>query len=230
MLHDIRLLIFDLDGTLIDSKTDLVLSVNAMREQMGLTRLDPAVVVSYVGRGIATLIRRAVGEGASEDEMARASSIFLDYYGRHLLDNTVPYPGVRQALDELRDQKMAVLTNKRVDFSREILKGLELAHHFSWIYGDTSFPEKKPNPVGVLRLMSDTGTPARQTLIVGDSDTDVLTGRNAGIWTCGVTYGFGAHTLETVPPDLILNDLRDLPQLLNSRDRQEVSGGPKVGE
>jgi phosphoglycolate phosphatase len=226
-MNDIQLLIFDLDGTLIDSKTDLVLSVNAMREQMGLVRLDTAVVVSYVGRGIATLIRRALGEGASHEEVERATTIFLDYYGHHLLDNTVPYPGVRQALDELRDQKMAVLTNKRVDFSREILKGLGLAQHFSWIYGDTSFPEKKPNPVGVLKLMSDTGTPARQTLIVGDSDTDVFTGRNAGIWTCGVTYGFGAHTLETVPPDLILNDLRDLLPLLNSRDREPGSPGQR---
>jgi len=222
-LHDIRLLIFDLDGTLIDSKTDLVLSVNAMREQMGLARLDAAVIVSYVGRGVATLIRRALNEGASHDEVARASTIFLDYYACHLLDNTVAYPGVGQALDELRDRKMAVLTNKRIDFSREILEGLGLAHHFSWIYGDTSFPQKKPNPVGVLRLMSDTETPARQTLMVGDSDTDVLTGRNASIWTCGVTYGFGAHTLETVPPDLILNDLRDLPQLLNTSDREPGS-------
>ena len=226
-LNDIRLLIFDLDGTLIDSKTDLVLSVNTMREQMGLPRLDPAVVVSYVGRGVATLIRRALGEGASHEDVERATTIFLDYYGRHLLDNTVPYPGVRQALDDLRDQKMAVLTNKRVDFSREILEGLGLAQHFSWIYGDTSFPEKKPNPAGVLKLMSDTGTPPRQTLIVGDSDADVLTGRNAGVWTCGVPYGFGAHTLETVPPDLILNDLRDLPGLLNSRDQELGSRGQR---
>jgi phosphoglycolate phosphatase len=226
-LNDIRLLIFDLDGTLIDSKTDLVLSVNAMREQMGLPRLDTVVVVSYVGRGVATLIRRALGEGASREEVERASTTFLDYYGRHLLDNTVPYPGVRQALDELRDQKMAVLTNKRIDFSREILEGLGLAQHFAWIYGDTSFPEKKPNPVGVLKLMSDAGTPARQTLMVGDSDTDVLTGRNAGVWTCGVTYGFGGHALETVPPDLILNDLRDLPPLLNSRDRGPGSLGQR---
>src|SRR6516162_5603867 len=195
-LNDIRLLIFDLDGTLIDSRTDLVLSVNAMREQMGLPRLETAVVVSYVGRGVATLIRRALSEGASDSEVTRASTIFLDYYRRHLLDNTLPYPGVRRALEELRGRKMAVLTNKRLDFSREILDGLGLAQHFSWIYGDTSFRQKKPNPVGVLRLMSDTGIAARQTLMVGDSDTDVLTGRNAGVWTCGVTYGFGAHTLE----------------------------------
>jgi len=224
-LNDIRLLIFDLDGTLIDSKTDLVLSVNAMREQMGLPRLDTTVVVSYVGRGVAMLIRRALGEGASDSEVALASTIFLEYYSRHLLDNTVPYPGVQQALEELRGRKMAVLTNKRVDFSREILDGLGLAQHFSWIYGDTSFPQKKPNPVGVFRLMSDTGIPARHTLMVGDSDTDVLTGRNADVWTCGVTYGFGAHTLETVPPDVIVNDLRDLPRLLNSTGPE-----PGVGE
>ena len=226
-LRDIRLLIFDLDGTLIDSKTDLVLSVNAMRERMGLARLEMAVVISFVGAGITTLIRRALGGWASDDDMARASTIFLEYYGRHLLDNTVPYPGVRQALDELRGRKMAVLTNKRADFSREILDGMGLAHHFSWIYGDTSFPEKKPNPVGVLRLMCDTGIPARRTLIVGDSDTDVLTGRNAGVWTCGVTYGFGAHTLEAAPPDLILNDLRDLPGLLSTSDQELGSQGQR---
>jgi len=224
-LNDIRLLIFDLDGTLIDSKADLVLSVNAMREQMGLPRLDAAVVVSYVGGGVAALIRRALGEGTSDDKVARASTIFLNHYGRHLLDNTVPYPGVRQALDELRGRKMAVLSNKRHDFSREILEGLELAHHFSWIYGETSFPETKPNPAGVIRLMREAGALARQTLMVGDSDTDVLAGRNAGIWTCGVTYGFGGFTLETVPPDLILNDLRDLPQLLNGRDPEPGSAG-----
>jgi len=221
-LNDIRLLIFDLDGTLIDSKTDLVLSVNAMREQMGLPQLETTVVVSYVGRGVATLIRRALGEGASADEMAWASTIFLDYYSRHLLDNTVPYPGVGHALYELRSRRMAVLTNKRVDFSREILDGLGLAHHFSWIYGDTSFPEKKPNPVGVLTLMRDTGIPARQTLMVGDSDTDVLTGRNAGVWTCGVTYGFGAHTLEAISPDVLVGDLRELAELLNGRVRGSV--------
>jgi phosphoglycolate phosphatase len=222
-LDDIRLLIFDLDGTLIDSKTDLVLSVNAMREQMGLARLDTSVVVSYVGGGVVILVRRALGEGASDDGVARASAIFLDYYGRHLLDHTVPYPGVRQALDDLGDRTMAVLTNKRVDFSREILDGLGLSYHFSWIYGETSFPKKKPDPVGVLTLMSDTGIPARQTLMVGDSDTDVLTGRNAGVWTCGVTYGLGGHTLDTVSPDLIVNDLRELPRLLKSSGRQEQS-------
>lgn len=214
---ELRLLIFDLDGTLIDSKTDLVASVNAMREQMGLARLDPQVVLSYVGQGVAALIRRAVGERAAEDELARATVIFLDYYRRHLLDNTVPYPGVREALEDLQDRTMAVLTNKDIDLSREILSGLRLSHYFSAIYGDRSFRWRKPDPIGVIKLMQDAGASARQTMIIGDSDTDILTGRNAGVWTCGVTYGFGAQTLEAVPPDLLLGDLRELAELLNGR-------------
>jgi phosphoglycolate phosphatase len=222
MFSEIRLLIFDLDGTLIDSKTDLVLSVNAMREHMGLTRLEPEVVVSYVGQGVTILIRRALGDGASDEEVTRARAIFLDDYRCHLLDNTVPYPGVCEALETLRDRTMAVLTNKDVDLSREILIGLGLRPYFSAIYGDRSFPQRKPDPAGVIKLMQDAGTSAWQTMVVGDSDTDVLTGRNAGVWTCGVTYGFGAQTLEVVPPDVLLGDLRELADLVNGRVRGTV--------
>ena len=136
---EIRLLIFDFDGTLIDSKTDLVLSVNAMREHMGLTRLDPQLVLSYVGQGVSALIRRALGEGAADFELTRANVTFLGYYHRHLLDNTAAYRGVREALEVFRDRTMAVLTNKDVDLSLEILAGLGLSDYFSAIYGDHSF-------------------------------------------------------------------------------------------
>jgi phosphoglycolate phosphatase len=211
----IQLLIFDLDGTLIDSKTDLVLGVNAMREQLGLVRLDSQVVLSYVGQGVTILIRRALGDSASDEEVARARTIFLDYYRRHLLDNTVPYPGVRDAIQELQGRMMAVLTNKDVELSRQILSGLGLSPYFSAIYGDRSFRQRKPDPVGVLELMREARTSSRQTMMIGDSDTDVLTGRNAGVWTCGVTYGFGAHTLQAIPPDVLVCDLRELADLLN---------------
>jgi phosphoglycolate phosphatase len=227
----ICLIVFDLDGTLIDSKQDLAISVNAMREQMGLGRLPDEVVASYVGRGVSTLIRRALANGSSgeldEETMERATKFFLDYYWVHKLDHTVAYDGVREALDGLREWKLAVLTNKPVVFSRAILAGLGLADYFAFIYGGNSFAQKKPDPIGVARLMDDTGAGARQTLIVGDSDTDILTGRNAGTWTCGVTYGLAPQTLQTSPPDVLVDDLREVVVLLagNAETRALPSEG-----
>ncbi len=222
-LDDIKLVIFDLDGTLVDSKEDLALSVNAMRERMGLPAVRHDVIASYVGHGVTTLVRRALGAEASDEKIEKGMIIFLDYYREHMLDHTTLYPGVRGALEQLGGRTLAVLTNKPVRFSREMLERLGLAPLFTAIYGGNSFPQKKPDPMGVERLMADTGARERQTLMVGDSDTDVLTGRNAGVWTCGVTYGFGAHTLEEAPPDFIVGDLRDLPLLLNGG--KAVAGG-----
>jgi len=144
-------------------------------------------------------------------------AFFLDYYGRHLLDNTVAYPGVREALEELGNRKLAILTNKPTRFSRAIISGLGLAPYFFEIYGGDSFPLKKPDPMGIKTLMSHLSIPAEKTLMVGDSETDVLTGRHAGVWTCGVTYGFGPQTMEEAGPDLLLQDLRDLPPILDGR-------------
>jgi phosphoglycolate phosphatase len=232
-LNDIQLLVFDLDGTLIDSKEDLALSVNAMRDWMGLPRLPNETVASYVGQGVPTLIRRALANGAADEVTAeavqKATAFFLDYYRGHMLDHTVAYDGVREALEELKDRKLAVLTNKPVVFSRAILAGLKLADYFAFVYGGNSFEQKKPDPVGVIKLMSDTGVGPRETVMVGDSETDVLTGRNAGVWTCGVTYGLGSHTLERTAPDVLVGDLRDLPPLLNGQ-KQVESRKSKVKE
>ncbi len=213
----IRLLIFDLDGTLVDSELDLALSVNAVRREMGLGPLPVARVASYVGQGVTVLIRRALGEAAAQETVDQATAMFLKYYGEHMLDNTVPYDGVREALATLDANPMAVLTNKPVVFSQRLLEGLDLARHFAFIYGGNSFAQKKPDPVGVYRLMNDLKASPETTLLVGDSDTDVLTGRNAGVWTCGVTYGIGSRTLKDTPPDLLLGDLRELPPLVNGR-------------
>ena len=210
----IELIVFDLDGTLIDSKLDLVQSVNAVRERLHLHKLPEETIATYVGRGVVTLMQRALGGEADENAVAEAVEFFLEYYRDHMLDHTLPYPGVREALDQLDGYRMAVLTNKPVRFSQAILDGLGLGRHFVQVYGGNSFERKKPDPIGLITLMREAGAPADRTMIVGDSDTDVLTGRNAGVWTCGVTYGLAPQTLETSPPDFLLRDLRELPPLL----------------
>ena len=214
-LPGIQLVIFDLDGTLADTEKDLALSVNAMREHMGFGPLPLGVVTSYVGQGVTILVKRALGDQAPDRDVEKGLAFFLDYYGRHLLDNTVAYPGVREALEELGNRKLAILTNKPTRFSRAIISALGLAPYFLEIYGGDSFPVKKPDPRGITTLMSHLSIPAEKTLMVGDSETDVLAGRNAGVWTCGVTYGFGPQALEEAGPDLLLQDLRDLPPILD---------------
>ena len=214
-LKQVRLLVFDLDGTLVDSKQDLALSVNAMRKEMGLDPLTLDLISSYVGHGVMLLVRRSLGQQATEENVELGLAFFLDYYRRHMLDNTAPYPGVSEALEKLKGYKMAVLTNKPVNFSREMITRLGYGSYFSHVYGGNSFPQKKPDPVGLHKLMEDLQVSARETVMVGDSDTDILTGKNAGVLTCGVTYGFGAQTLEKVSPDVTIDDMRELPPLLN---------------
>ena len=221
-LSQVKLLIFDLDGTLIDSALDLALSVNAMREKMGLAPLPHPEIATYVGQGVAHLMRRSLGESATEEKIQQALDFFLAYYREHMLDNTVTYPGVREALEELKGRHLAVLSNKPVRFSELILEGLGLSPYFRYVYGGNSFEQKKPDPMGALKLMDQFQVREHETLMIGDSETDVRTGKNAGVWTCGVTYGFGSYTLETAPPDFLVDDLRELPPLLDGR--QETVG------
>lgn len=207
---EVRALIFDLDGTLIDSKLDLALSVNAALAEMGRRPLPHDLIFSYVGQGAATLISRALGEGASEEDCLRGLEFFIKYYSVHKLDNTVLYPGVREALDALSGMPMAVLTNKPVGASRGILRGLGLANHFRFVYGGNSFETKKPDPLGVETILRDFGATPSQAMVVGDSEIDVQTARNAGTWACGVTYGFGSHRFVEYPPDILLDSLTEL--------------------
>lgn len=212
----LRLLVFDLDGTLVDSELDLALSVNAMRGNMGLPPLPIDRIGSYVGQGVKLLVSRSLGPDANRENIEKGLAFFLDYYRQHMLDNTAPYAGVAEALRDLAaTYQMAVLTNKPVVFSREMLTRLEFAQYFRFIYGGNSFPKKKPDPVGLNKLMEDLQVSTKQTLMVGDSETDVLTGRNAGVLTCGVRYGFGSVTLQKAPPDLMIDDIRELPALLD---------------
>ncbi len=206
------LLIFDLDGTLIDSKQDLANSVNATRVHMGLDPIDEQVAASWVGNGAPVLIRRAMGPEASDAEVDRALVYFLGWYREHMLDNTVLYPGVRDGLDQLRDagMKMAVLTNKPVRFSRDLVAGLGLAEHFFQIYGGNSFEQKKPHPIGIDTLREEAGSAPDRTLMVGDSAVDIRTARNAGVPCCGVTWGLQPESLKIDCPDLLVSEMEQL--------------------
>lgn len=207
-----NLVIFDLDGTLIDSKLDLAHSVNAARAHLGMTPLAHDRVYSYVGNGAPVLIRKALGPEASDDEAQRALNFFLAYYREHMLDYTVLYPGVREALDRLlaAGVSMAVLTNKPVRFSEAIVAGLGLSAHFRRVYGGNSFARKKPHPVGVETLVAECETERDRTLMVGDSSVDIMTARNAGVKSCGVTWGFQPETFVEYPPDFLIDHAAQL--------------------
>jgi phosphoglycolate phosphatase len=221
--HVIKLLIFDLDGTLIDSRLDLVHSVNATLRHMRRPELPDDVIASYVGDGAPTLIRRALGDDADNEPLVRSGlEYFLAYYREHKLDHTTVYHGIQDALAAIQNaanglpRKMAVLSNKPVNPSRAIVEALGLAEFFTQVYGGNSFPTKKPEPEGAQAILQETATRPEDTLIIGDSAVDIVTGRNAGLWTCGVTYGFAPHTLADAQPDVVVDTPSELGLLFGS--------------
>jgi phosphoglycolate phosphatase len=210
------LIIFDLDGTLIDSSKDLAISMNATREHFGLAPLDPALIYSYVGNGAGVLVRRAMGSNASDETVAKALDFFLKFYRTHALEHTKLYPGVREAVEQLfgARHKQAILTNKPVRISFDIVGALGLQNYFMRVYGGDSFPHKKPDPTGAIQLIREAGVTPSETLLVGDSGVDVQTAHNAGVRSCGVTWGFQPEAFEVDPPDLLIRDPRQLLEQL----------------
>ena len=215
---EIKLLIFDLDGTLIDSRLDLVHSVNAMLRHVGRPELPGDVIASYVGDGAPVLVRRALGDPKDEKFLKEALDYFLTYYRAHKLEHTHLYDGIKESLASIHNsngirRKMAILSNKPVHPSRAIVEALGLSRFFIHVYGGNSFPTKKPDPEGARSLLKEVKARPQDALIVGDSSVDVLTGRNAGMWTCGVTYGFAPHTLCEAPPDVVVDEPKELRKL-----------------
>jgi phosphoglycolate phosphatase len=210
----IKALVFDLDGTLIDSKQDLVLSVNTTLRAIGREELPTELVASYVGSGAPVLISRALGVPADPELLQRALKFFLDYYEEHKLDYTREYPGVRETLQELNGTPMAVLTNKPVDISVRILEGLGLAQFFKAIYGGNSFATKKPDALGANTVLGDLKVKGSEAAMVGDSEVDVQTARNAGMFSAIVNFGFGMHDREKYPADVYLDRMEELLPLL----------------
>jgi phosphoglycolate phosphatase len=218
----LRLLVFDLDGTLIDSGADLCASVNAMLHHFGRAALPQEIISTYIGDGVARLVSRALGEPVEAAYLESAVAYFLDYYREHKLDHTYVYAGVFASLDTLRfeaagaPRSMAVLTNKPIGPSLAICEALGLSPYFFRIYGGNSFSTKKPDPEGLLALMREAGVTAEETLMIGDSDVDIMTARNAGVWSMGCSFGLSPHTLAAVPPDCLVDSPAEWPLALAS--------------
>lgn len=214
-----RLIVFDLDGTLIDSRQDLCNSVNAMLRYLGKQELPEEVIASYIGDGASMLVRRSLGdpEGDAHDEefVADALHFFLEYYRVHKLDFTYVYPGVMETLAAIRaalpDALMAVLTNKPVNPSRVICDHFGLSDYLFQNYGGNSFHTKKPDPHGLLTLIGEASSLAGssispvETVMIGDTDVDVLTARAAGAVSIGCRFGLAPERLAAAKPDFMVD-------------------------
>ena len=192
-MHDIRLVVFDLDGTLVDSSTDLANAVNALLAELDVSGLPDRQIVSMVGEGAAVLVGRALTASGLDPQTPGALDRFLAHYNAHLLDHTRPYAGMVQTLQVLTAQglPLAVLTNKPGYATDRVLDGLALRQYFhEMIGGDTPFG-RKPSPAGLVHLAGAIGAPLASVLLVGDSPIDLATARNADARICLARYGFG---------------------------------------
>ena len=183
--------------------------------------LPADLIQSYVGDGAATLVRRALGPHVSEEQHADALSFFLRYYRDHSLENTRLYHGVGEAVKELAQgpNTLAVLTNKPLKLSVDILEALGIGSCFFRVFGGNSFPEKKPDPIGLTTLMAEAQTGSAHTWMIGDSGVDIQTARNAGVRACGVNWGFKPEDFAAVPPDHVVmhpSEWLELPALGNA--------------
>lgn len=214
----IKLIIFDLDGTLVDSSIDITNALNYSLEPYSLKKLTIDDTMKLVGEGISRLIEKAMGDGGAA-ALDSATKRFLEHYTRHILDYTKAYPGVKETLERLINFNKAVISNKKENLSRVVLEGLGLLQYFDVIVGSDSAPEKKPSPVPVLKVLSDLQIESADAVIVGDSNYDVDAGKAAGVTTIAVTYGYRPREVIAHADHLIdrMTDLVALIERINSR-------------
>lgn len=213
-MKEVDLMIFDFDGTLVSTGSDLIASVNYTLDQLGLEQREGNEIISFVGDGVNELIQRALGDDHLADYL-KAIEIFTGYYRKHLLDNAALYPGVEEMLKHFKDKKKVILTNKRHNFTLDISHGLGLEKYFVEIIGDGCFPYRKPDRRLVEYLLDKYDVEKGKTVIVGDGLNDIALAKNSGILSCAFLKGLGkAEDLLAAKPDYYCNSLSEISSLL----------------
>lgn len=215
----IQLVVFDLDGTLVDSSQDLAAATNALLSELGAGTLPPEVIVGFVGEGAAVLVRRALERSGLDPDTPRALDRFLVHYDARLLDSTKPYPRTVETVTVLRTRyRLAVLTNKPERPTLQILRGLDMDGLFTDVMGGDSAHGRKPDPAGLLDLIARAGVTPAQTVLVGDSPVDLATARRAGTRICLARYGFGyrfdANGFRG--DELFIDEAAELPEIVGA--------------
>ena len=207
-MKHINYLLFDLDGTLVDSVPDLTLSLNLLRAELNCPPLPEQQVSDMVGDGVSILVKRALGEDLYQPAHADR---FMQLYNEHLLDHTRCYPGIEELLNSYPADKLAIVTNKPYQLSMELLEGLGLIKNFKIIVGGDSYIEKKPHPLPVIKALAGLGADPKQAVMIGDHHTDLYAGRGAGAATCFCAYGMGHN--DGLTTDFYAEQSTDLLQL-----------------
>lgn len=214
MKTEIDLIMFDFDGTIVDSKDDIAASANHVLAARGLPQKDPELIASYIGNGIHVLLSKTL-QTDDEADVADAVSTFREHYWDHCLDTTVDYEGVKETLEHFGAKAKAIVTNKPKRFTDRILEGLGLHGHFVSVVGGDGPYAKKPSPEGFLAVLSSLNVRGERALVVGDSRNDIIGGRAAGCMICAVTYGLEERSeLEALHPHMIIDRMDELQMLV----------------
>jgi phosphoglycolate phosphatase len=211
----LRLLIFDLDGTLADTAIDITNAVNFALQPFGVRPFSVEEIKGRVGSGITSLLHSLIPPEYSPDlAIDEAIERFLGYYSEHILDNTTAYPNVKETLQQLDAYKKAVISNKRELFSKKVLEGIGILQYFDIVLGSDSVPERKPSPVPVFEVLKRLGIRKDEAIMIGDSNYDIETARAAGIRVIAVTYGFRPREVLK-DADYMIEDFGELANLLS---------------
>lgn len=214
-MQKISLFVYDFDGTLVDTFADIANSVNLALAEMNIQSLSQETIRRNIGSGVVNLMSRSL-EGSGCDDVEMAVSFFQKHYNNHLLDQTKLYPNGREVVEHFSKKKNAILSNKPISFVEKILTELNFLSLFDSVLGGDSLSERKPNPMGLQLLMTNLNCPVKEVLMIGDSAIDIETGKNAGVLTCGVTYGLGNPvSLHNSKPDYLIDNLSNLKSLFD---------------